>query len=63
MTFSLDNYPDRITGHRHENANLLTGNGPQAMDDQAARLREILEGARARTARSVAQAPITAPAA
>jgi putative intracellular protease/amidase len=46
-----------------ENANLLTGNGPQAMDDQAARLREILEGARARTARSVAQAPITAPAA
>jgi putative intracellular protease/amidase len=46
-----------------ENANLLTGNGPQAMDDQAARLREILEGARARTVRSVAQAPITASAA
>jgi hypothetical protein len=28
-----------------EKANLLTGNGPQAIDDQAAKLRELLDGA------------------
>jgi hypothetical protein len=29
-----------------DKANLLTGNGPQAIDDQAARLRELLDGAK-----------------
>ena len=28
-----------------EKANLLTGNGPQAIDDQAAKLRQLLDGA------------------
>jgi hypothetical protein len=46
-----------------ERANLLTGNGPQAIDEQAARLREILDRARQRSSPSAANARITAPAA
>jgi putative intracellular protease/amidase len=42
-----------------EKANLLAGNGPQAIDDQAAKLREILDGARQQATSSAGNSPIT----
>lgn len=40
-----------------EKVNLLTGNGPQAMDDQAAKLWEILDGARQQATSSASNLP------
>jgi len=40
-----------------EKANLLTGNGPQAIDEQAAKLREILDGARQQATASAGNSP------
>ncbi len=57
------NNPSAVHVVFDEKANLLTGNGPQAVDDQAAKLREILDGAKQRATRRVTGTRSVLPAA